>query len=140
MTVLPSCLPLNLSFLPPFLSLPSPSYLHPSSPTSSPLNYELTARHSYDILASTLKVGEEQCCESLVSILIYQGHSVSVSDLTLPSFCFPLSIFLNEDNHMAYLNWPITSESYFRFEVEQFPRHKYHLIFQCFDFKSTIIL
>lgn len=72
------------------LSLPSLSYLHPSSPTSSALNYELTARHNYDILASTLKMGEEQCSESLVSILIYQGHSTSVSDLTLSSLCFPL--------------------------------------------------
>lgn len=110
-------MPAFKSFFSSSLFQPSPSYLHPSSPTSSPLNYELTARHNYDILASTLKMGEEQCCESLVSILIYQGHSVSVSDLMLSSLCFPLSIFLNEDNHMAYLSWPITSEFYFRFEV-----------------------
>lgn len=101
-----------------FLCLPPPISIHHS--TSPALNYELTARHNYDILASTLKMGAEQCSESLVSILIYQGHGVSVSDLTLSSFCFPLSISWNEDNRMAYLNWPITLESYFRFEAEQF--------------------
>lgn len=101
-----------------FLCLPPPIFIHHS--TSPALNYELTARHNYDILASTLKMGAEQCSESLVSILIYQGHGVSVSDLTLSSFCFPLSISWNEDNRMAYLNWPITLESYFRFEAEQF--------------------
>jgi len=64
--------------------------------------------------------GQNNAARALVSILIYQGHGVSVSDLTLSSFWFPLSIFSNEDNRMAYLNWPITLESYFKFEAEQF--------------------
>lgn len=109
------------SFFSSSLSLPSRSYLHPSFPPTPALNYESwTARHNYDIHASISKMGAAQCSESLVSILIYQGHGVSVSDLTLSSFCFPLSIFWSEDNRMAYLNWPITLESYFRFEAEQF--------------------
>lgn len=71
-----ACLWISLLFLP-FSAFPllSPSII----PTSPALNYELTARHNYDILASTLKMGAEQCSESLVSILIYQGHGVSVS-------------------------------------------------------------
>lgn len=82
------------SFFSSSLSLPSPFYLHPSFPPTPALNYELwTARHNYDIHASTLKMGAEQCSESLVSILIYQGHGASVSDLTLSSFCFPLYFF-----------------------------------------------
>ncbi len=83
-------------------------------------------------------MGEEQCCESLVSILIYQGHSVSISDLTLSSLCFPLSIFLNDDNRMAHLNWPITSEFFLDLKLSNFPDIKIIRFFSASTSKAQL--